>query len=65
MGIIRKSKKRLSQTIIKGTGAIKMNTDEDNKEDLNSTNVEQLKNELKKLDIKGNKVKKPKKYVVF
>jgi hypothetical protein len=65
MGIIRKSKKRLSQSIIIGSGAIKMNTDDDKKEDLNSTNVEQLKNELKKLDIKGVRVKKPKKYVVF
>lgn len=65
--MIRYRKKRIS-----GAGIIKFNTDSMDTSDEKSpenntekTNIEQLKEQLKKLDIKDTKVKKNKKFIKF
>ena len=66
--MMRHRKKRL----FKGNGVLKINTDMDTTPDIKKddnktqkTNIEELKKQLSKLDIRDNKVKTKKKFIRF
>ena len=61
----REEKIKNVSEIISGMGMMKISDDSNSREVQKATNVEELKNELKKLDISNNKVKKNKRYIKF
>ena len=74
--MLRYKRKRLQKNpilvsdVISGMGMIKINTEEEEKNNggqqtTQKSNIEELKKELKKLDISNNRVKKNKRYVKF